>query len=96
MAIQVQQRLAAERASRADSRTDLLNAIAIRNEARRIHDYFAAVELELHRLDETESIHRLGRLNNAQKLVGLHDDALHILKNWMSPAERLLEPSPWS
>jgi len=87
-----QDRIAAERAKRekaqVDSRNDLLTAIAVWDETRRIHAYLDSVEKEANQLDENERAILIHRIIEARELIGKLD-ALEILKSWKTPAERI-------
>lgn len=72
---------------RADSRSDLLAAIADWDEVRRIYDFFAAAEAAIGDLVEAERAVISNRLDQARELVG-GLDPLVALKNWKPPDER--------
>jgi hypothetical protein len=71
----------------ADSRSDLLAAIAGWDEVRRIHDFFAAAETAIGELAESERAVIGNRLGQARELVGCLEP-LVALKNWKPPDER--------
>ncbi len=92
-----QAKLEAERAwkakARADARVDLLRAISSWDEARRIVDFFEAVEREAEHLGDEQRAWMLDRLDKARQLVG-GIDGLEVLRHWRAPEERYAATRP--
>lgn len=66
---------------------DLLAAIDASDRTRRVHEWLALVEREVHDLAETDRQHMVARLEKARGLVG-GVEALDLLKQWKAPDER--------
>lgn len=71
----------------AESRADLLSAIAAWDEARRVRAFIDAIESELHNSPEAEATPLRERLRLAIELIGTVDP-LRVLGAWKSPSER--------
>ena len=71
----------------AESRADLLSAIAAWDEARRVRAFFDTVESELRDAPEQEAIALRERLRLATELLGTVDP-FRVLRAWRSPSER--------
>lgn len=74
------------------SRQDLRSAIATWDEARRIHDYFEAVEADMSRLPEPQAAIVRDRLQRGRQLVGALDPIAQLI-NWRAPDELLRGPT---
>ncbi len=81
------EKLAREAKNRESARADLLAVIGAWEEARRIHDFFSAVEHQAQGLDDSSRMHLEGRLELARELVGALDP-LAVLASWKAPLER--------
>jgi hypothetical protein len=86
-AYELREKLAREAKNRQSARTDFLAAIGAWEEARRIHDFFNAVEHQAQGLDDSSREHLEGRLELARELVGTLDP-LAVLASWKAPMER--------
>lgn len=86
-AYKLREKLAREAKNRESARADLLTAIGAWEEARRIHDFFNAVQHQARGLDESNRAHLEGRLELARELIGKLDP-LAVLANWKAPLER--------
>lgn len=72
---------------RQEATSDLLAAIDAWDRAKRIQEWFAAVERQAQDLEHDDRLHVLGRLDQARALIG-GADSLELLKKWKAPGER--------
>jgi hypothetical protein len=73
-----------------EARQDLLDSISAWAEAKRVHDFFASVEVHIGELPEQEASGLGDRLKLAKALIG-ELDPIGRLRQWKSPEERTLQ-----